>query len=271
MPLTDLVRYFNTADQTGDSMLYHEGARIAGWHAGLRLGSLFQPIVDLRSASIVGHYATLAVRREDGTPVRSEEAYERCESASEIIHFDRLCRTLHALNFLAQRQFAGGYLQVPIHHRHLLAVPNQHGLVYEAILKRCGLAPEDIVLEVNAARFDESPALVQALLSYRERGYRLALTGVAQDSDLATLASLQPATLKLPGSESAALCRRAQAAGMSLQAADITNEQAYAAARVSGFTLGIGELFGAAQADCHRTHSQHRLAYNPASNPGARL
>ncbi len=271
MPLTDLVRYFNTADQAGDSMLYHEGKRIAGWHEGLRLGSLFQPIVDLRSESIVGHYANLSVRREDGTPVRPAEAYERCETANAIIHFDRLCRTLHALNFLAQRQFAGGYLQVPIHHRHLLAVPNQHGLVYEAILKRCGLAPEDIVLEVNAARFDESPALAQALHSYRERGYRLALTGVDRESDLATLASLQPASLKLPGDESAALCRRAQAAGMNLQASDITNEQAYASARACGFALGIGDLFGAPQADCHRTHGQHRLAYNSPSNPGARV
>ena len=68
-----------------------------------------------------------------------------------MVHFDRLCRTLHALNFLAQQRSTGGFLQVPVHPRHR-AVPNQHSLVYEAaILKRCGLAPEDIVLELDRA------------------------------------------------------------------------------------------------------------------------
>ena len=45
MPLTDLVRYFNAADNAEDSMLYLDGERAAAWHRGLRLGSLFQPIV----------------------------------------------------------------------------------------------------------------------------------------------------------------------------------------------------------------------------------
>ena len=140
MPLTDLVRYFNAADSAEDSMLYLDGERAAAWHKGLRLGSLFQPIVDLRQERVVGHQATLSARREDGSPVSSEEAYALCETAESVIHFDRLSRTLHALNFLAQQRHAGGYLQLAVHPRHLQAVQSQHGLVYEAILKRCGLA-----------------------------------------------------------------------------------------------------------------------------------
>ena len=138
MPLTDLIRYFNVADNTDESTLYLDEKRAAAWHRGLRLGSLYQPIVDLQQERIIGHQAILLARREDGTALSPAEAYAACETPESVVHFDRLCRTLHALNFLAQQQYAGGYLQLAVHPRHLLAVQNQHGLVYEAILKRCG-------------------------------------------------------------------------------------------------------------------------------------
>jgi cysteine synthase A len=65
-----------------------------------------------------------------------------------------------------------------VHPRHLQAVQSQHGLVYEAILKRCGLAPADIVLEINARQAGHQPQLLaEALNNYRQRGYRLALSG----------------------------------------------------------------------------------------------
>src|SRR5574343_66315 len=175
MPLTDLVRYFNVADTTGESTLYLDGKRAAAWHRGLHLGSLFQPIVDLRQERVVGHHALLVARRQDGVTVSVEAAYAACETAESVVHFDRLCRTLHALNFLAQQQQAGGYLQMAVHPRHLLAVQNQHGLVYEAILKRCGLAPQDIVLELAADSLDDSGHFAHALANYRQRGYRVML------------------------------------------------------------------------------------------------
>jgi EAL domain-containing protein (putative c-di-GMP-specific phosphodiesterase class I) len=93
---------------------------------GLRLGSLFQPIVDLRHQRVVGHQAILHARREDGTAVSPAEAYARCETPASVVHVDRLCHTLHALNFLAQ-QHTGGYLQLSVHPRHLLAVQTSTG------------------------------------------------------------------------------------------------------------------------------------------------
>jgi EAL domain-containing protein (putative c-di-GMP-specific phosphodiesterase class I) len=261
MPLTDLIRYFNTADSAGDSMLYPEGERAAAWHCGLRLASLFQPIVDLRQGRIVGHQATLGARREDGTPVASELAYGLCDSAESVVHFDRLCRTLHALNFLAQRRYAGGYLQLPIHQRHLLAVPNQHGLVYEAILKRCGLAPEDIVLDIDASHLDDSPHMLAALGNYRRRGYRLALRAPAGDGDLSALLKLKPDVIRWDSLAPESLARaRASAVGSELAGIDTPahREQALAA----GVEFGLGKLFGEAASDCCATHGERRVAYN---------
>jgi len=253
MPLTDLIRYFNTADSASGSMLYPEGERAAAWCNGLRLGSLFQPIVDLREERIVGHRASLRAVRDDGTPIDGDAAYALCGDAAAVVHFDRLCRTLHALNFLAQRRHAGGYLQVSVHPRHLLAVPSQHGLVYEAILKRCGLAPEDIVFDIDLPAPDDG-AYLAALDNYRRRGYRLALHTLPAGTTAALLA-LRPEIIRLPAC-SAEAAAQARVAGVASEVSGIESGADLGEARAAGIDLGLGSLFGAPQADCRPTHSK---------------
>jgi EAL domain-containing protein (putative c-di-GMP-specific phosphodiesterase class I) len=259
MPLTDLIRYFNVADSSGESTLYLDGARAAAWHHGLRLGSLFQPIVDLQQGRVVGHQAILAARREDGTAVSAADAYAACETPEAVVHFDRQCRTLHALNFLAQRQHAGGYLQLAVHPRHLLAVQNQHGLVYEAILKRCGLAPDDIVLQIDAAIVGHHPRLAEALANYRLRGYRLALAGPIAEADLLTL---KPDIQQISPEGGLSLLESAHRERIRIELTGIESAEQAEAARAAGFDLGQGGLYGAPQADCVATHSKRRVAYN---------
>jgi len=266
MPLTDLIRYFNVADTAGESTLYPDGKRAAAWHRGLRLGSLFQPIVDLRQERVVGHQAVLLARHEDGAAVSAQEAYAACETPESVVHFDRLCRTLHALNFLAQQQYAGGYLQLSVHPRHLLAIQNQHGLVYEAILKRCGLAPEDIVLHIDTTAISGQARLADALANYRQRGYRLALSGplpaderlalapdIVQFASLAQIGSLEPA----------------HRAGIRIELSGIDDGQTYEQATAAGIDLGQGRLFGRPDVDCRPTHDKRRVAYNHTSPSGA--
>lgn len=264
MPLTDLIRYFNTADQSGDTTLYSEGGRAAAWHRGLRLTSLFRPIVQLREETIVGHHADLAIRTDDGAAATVADAYAACETPEAIVHFDRLCRTLHALNFLAQQRHTGGYLQMSVHPRHVQAVTNQHGLVYEAILKRCGLAPQDIVLHVDIGSLPQTPArLAEALTNYRQRGYRLALAGIG-----GTIA-FAPDIRQALTLDEAVRGRRDASDGTLIELRGIDDGLTYEQARAAGIDLGQGNLFGAFQTECCPTHDQRRVAYNSASSFGA--
>jgi EAL domain-containing protein (putative c-di-GMP-specific phosphodiesterase class I) len=269
MPLTDLIRYFNVADTAGESTLYPEGQRAAAWHRGLRLGSLFEPIVDLRREKVVGHQARLTARREDGTEAGASAAYAACESAESVVRFDRLCRTLHALNFLAQQRYAGGYLQLSVHPRHVLAVQNQHGLVYEAILKRCGLAPDDIVLHIDLPTIGDHTRLAAALTSYRQRGYRLALSGPDTVSGVDELLDLEPDILKLPAGEGAHLIEAAHHRGILIEQGGIESARDFSQAGVAAVDLGRGSLFGTAAPDCRPTHDKRRVAYNHPSPFGA--
>ena len=268
MPLTDLIRYFNAADTSEESTMYLQGERVAAWHRGLQMSSLFQPIVDLRQECVVGHMALLSAQQEDETPVSSEVAYASCESAASLIYFDRLCRTLHALNWLVQRDKVAGYLQLVIDPRHLLAVQNQHGLAYEAILQRCGLAPEDIVLEFSASQLGSDGRLAAGVANYRRRGYRLALRDPVLSRDVAAVLALQPEFVRFdgkPDGEALAACRQA---GIAIEVSGIESADDFAVAKAAGFAFGLGNLFGAAQSDCRPTHSTPRVAYNSSSLSG---
>lgn len=268
MPLTDLIRYFNAADGAGRSTLYPVGERVSAWHDGLRLGSLFQPIVDLRQQRIVGHQAWLSAELEDGRPVSVEQAYARQQAPEKVIHFDRLNRTLHALNFLAQRRHAGGYLQLAVHPRHLKAVPSQHGLVYEAILKRCGLGPEDIVLTIDAGEFSENPQLGDALINYRQRGYRLALDALGAEPASEALHALRPDIVLLPLNTDGLLLDSVRRLDIAVQLCGIETGLDLAQANAAGGRLGQGGLFGLAESTCRATHSKGGVAYNSSYSTG---
>jgi EAL domain-containing protein (putative c-di-GMP-specific phosphodiesterase class I) len=250
MPLTDLIRYFNSTDSAGDSSLYGEGEGAAAWHDGLHLRSLFQPIVNLQRQQVVGHQAFLAATRQDGSLLSAEAAYAACQSAESVVHFDRLCRTLHALNFLAQRRHAGGYLQLSVHPRHLLAVPSKHGLVFEAVLKRCGLAPDDIVLELASGRILDDQRLADAVHNYRQRGYRIALSGSDSHPEL-----FAPDIIK-----QALDSRRDPASPARLHIEGIASDEDVDRARQQGAELGQGPLFGEARPLCVSTHNTNHKA-----------
>lgn len=269
MPLTELIRYFNAADHDGDSTLYAEGSRVAAWHDGLRLGSRFRPVVDLVRKRIVGHEASLHIQNSAEFPVDRSSIYAGLESGPAIVHFDRLCRTLHALNFLAQRDRVGGYLQMAVHPRHLLAVPGQHGLVYEAILKRSGLAPEDIVLAVDAGADVTDPHLQAALTNYRRRGYRLALNASDDPAQQEASIALRPDILRVSLAQADEVRPAAGRTGIVLETTGIESRQDIEHAQASGIQLASGNLFGESQVECMPTHETQGLAYNLPSQPGA--
>lgn len=272
MPLTELVRHFNAAGSATDSTLYLEDERIAAWHRGLRLRSLFAPVVNLERDRVVGHLASLAASDEQGQGLDWAAVFARESEDAGVVRLDRLVRTLHALNFLAQRRHAGGYLHLAIHPRHVLAVTGGHGLVFEAILKRCGLGPEDIVLHLDGTAQGDGSRLALAATSYRERGYHLALSGVADDgAGRLQLLTLRPEIVVIDGgAANASLANRVQAigavGGVALMASIATPAGRLAAA-AAGIRLAAGSLFGSPAPDCLATHRPAGVAYNHSPSP----
>lgn len=285
MPLTDLVRTFNRADGLAtapgapvDAGLVAAGERAAARFGDLVLSSVFQPIYDLQRRQAVGHEALLRAAAPDGTAVPPETVFALPSAASAIVHLDRLARTLHTLNFLAQRRRTGGYLYLNVHPRHLTAVSASHGLVFEAILKRCGLAPADIVLEVLESEIDDDGHLLEAVANYRQRGYLMAIDNFGcRHSNLDRLWRLQPEIVKLDRSLVKAAAEDRQAARVLERLVGIVHDlsavavaegietgEQLEAARAAGADLVQGNLLGLPRKDCVPTHRHADVAYNHA-------
>lgn len=183
MPIHELLDYFNREQvrQYGERValrdaLSMEGDQVVADYAGLKLGTLFQPMVALASDQQGGHEALLSVTGRVGRLTPSS-LFMLASSAEDIIYLDRLCRTLHALNFLLQPS-VGGLLSLNVHPRHLASVRREHGLAFERILRECGLEPSRVMLEIQQGWRDGDEDLARAVDSYRDCGYRIALDRV---------------------------------------------------------------------------------------------
>lgn len=207
----DIITYLNRREfgaatsplnAAHDRPLYSADQRIHADYAGLRLDSLFQPIVHIEHemASIGGYEALLAARTINGLvplgPALSPQSiFALPHNREETIALDRLTRTLHALNFLVQGCNADLHLNVDPHH--LVAVTADHGQVFEQILRQCGLDPTAIILEVPEHCIRDKVRLRAAIASWQSRGYRIAIDNFNQPQQLQRVLGLGPDFIKL--------------------------------------------------------------------------
>lgn len=178
---------------------------------GLTLRSVFQPILDPRTHQPVAFEALLRATDSDGTPLAPPDAFARPQGA-DIVTFDRLCRTVHALNF-ARQAWTGDTLFLNVDARHLLSVGGGHGAAFEALLAQCGLTPGRVVLEILESGIDDLGHLAVAVEAYQRRGYRIALDDFGcRHSNFDRLWHLTPDIVKLDRSliEQATHNRRAR-------------------------------------------------------------
>ncbi|HVI51808.1 MAG TPA: EAL domain-containing protein [Candidatus Sulfotelmatobacter sp.] len=178
----------------GDSLgMDLEGA--FGQYEDMRLRSAFQPLVDARSLKPVAYEALLRV---NGGAIPPWEAFARPKSAEDIVFFDRLCRSLHAVNFTHQAG-ESDVLYLNVHGRHLLNVDGgTHGSIFETLLSYCGLKPSQVVLEILESRIDDIDHLVEAVAAYQQRGYRVAIDDFGcRHSNFDRLWLLSPNIVKL--------------------------------------------------------------------------
>ena len=203
MPLTELVHYFNKRQRLARPGCGEEGFEIVGGRvrmhfAGCALGTLFQPVMEPDGLRVIGHEAHLQVLGCDSGKVPAQAIFLETRDDAELVHLDRTVRTLHALNFLLERDQQGGFLSLNVHPQLICAVPDHHGHVFEGVLARCGLTPDRIVLELADDGFGDVSRLAVAIAEYQERGYRVAIDNFGRHSaDLDRLEALAPDIVKL--------------------------------------------------------------------------
>ena len=210
MPVSHIIDYFNDQMRVApmrflpeDPIRSRYGA-VEGYFGPLRLTSVFQPLVAIASSGrlVVGHQAYVRALGANHAALPAPEVFASAREAAAIVYLDRLCRTVHMLNFLRQAN-EDDCLFLHVHARHILGVPHEHGEYFEDLLHRCGLTPERIVIQVgppSMGNADERRRTQAALRNYRRRGYRLAMdviSGVHRENILEHVSELQPDYVRL--------------------------------------------------------------------------
>ncbi len=206
MPISQIIDYFNDQMRAAPMRFLPEDpirsrcGAVEGYFGPLRLTSVFQPLVAIVSSGrlvAAGHQAYLRAIGANHAVLPAPDAFVSAREAAAIVYLDRLCRTVHMLNFLRQAN-NDACLFLHVHARHVLAVLHDHGEYFEGLLHRCGLTPERIVIQSDppsTGNADERRRTQVALRNYRRRGYRLAMnvtSGVHREHILEDVLDLQP-------------------------------------------------------------------------------
>lgn len=152
----------------------------------IRVSSAFLPVRQAgNNEALIGHIAKIFVTPYDNS-VRSEQPAETSNLITKavaqptnfqsIISLDRLCRTVHMLNYL-NHSHNGGVIFLDVDLRHILGVQQEHGAYFEKIIFKCGLATKNIVTStmINSSYALNHKELLDGLYNYRRHGYQIAL------------------------------------------------------------------------------------------------
>jgi EAL domain-containing protein (putative c-di-GMP-specific phosphodiesterase class I) len=203
MPIEEVFAYFtrNQTSSAADASPLHENddGVIEGFFRGMRLNSVYQPLLDASTQHPLAHEALLRVHDDTGRGAMAPAAaFTVPKSADEAVYFDRLCRILHTLNFVRQAPPESD-LFLNVSGRHLLGITDGgHGEIFERLLHMCGTQPHQIILEVLEAGVDDLAKLNEAVNAYRTRGYRVAIDDFGcEHSNFDRLWRLTPDIVKL--------------------------------------------------------------------------
>ncbi len=201
MPIDDLLAYFaewNGRITEARHHLLFDDHGVFGRYRHLHLHSVFQPLHSAETLQPAAHEALLRARDDRNRSISPAEAFAVARTPDEVVYFDRLCRMLHALNFVNQGGGEGS-LYLNVSGRHLLSVgEGSHGRAFEVLLAHCDLKPQQIVLEILESGVDDLHHLQSAIAAYRQRGYRVAIDDFGcQHSNFDRLWRLEPDIVKL--------------------------------------------------------------------------
>lgn len=190
MPLQQLVQYFNdrfeVEHQSNIRPFILEKGLVSGIFGPIQISSVFESVRRTDdNEKLSGHIAQLSVTPYDNNQ-HSQQSIEIGDLLTDvitqpadfqsIISLDRLCRTVHMLNYLTYSH-KGGVLFLDVDPRHILGIKKDHGAYFEEIIIKCGLATQNIVISmaVNSFYALHHAQLLDGLNNYRQRGYQIAL------------------------------------------------------------------------------------------------
>lgn len=149
-----------TDKNPADFSIHKDGNHFSARILGVTVTSAFQPIFSNLDSEVIGHEALLRPLAGKGAPLSPALAFAMAAEAGKVVTFDRVCRTIHLLNYVAQAP-DDGFLFLNIHPRHVANV-HGHGKVFERVLRHYAFPSCRVVLEITENETGEEAHLAEA-------------------------------------------------------------------------------------------------------------
>lgn len=187
MSLKELVDYFNTKFEREHHCEFQpfllKNDQVLGTFGVAKLKTEFIPIKRFcNNGGIVG-FATKTIASTDevqkikifNLKKLARKSWNNSLHIPSEVSFDRLCRTVHLLNYLALAK-ESNFLMTEVDPQHILGLSYNHGLYFEEVISYAGLKINEVIISINVNAIQLNyPKLLQGLHNYRRRGYPIAL------------------------------------------------------------------------------------------------
>lgn len=162
---------------------------VVGYYLKCWLASVFQPVVRAADDSVTGHEAFVNVTGLSGLSIPSKRIFNLTRDIDGLVQVDRLCRTLHTLNYFVQAE-SQQLLFLSVQPQLLTAVKDGHGKTFEEILGFFDIPTSRIVIDVPTAGIYHN-VLKRAVTNWQSHGFRIAIN-CAGEKDIDKICSLNP-------------------------------------------------------------------------------
>ncbi len=242
---------FEQIQAVSDHLLQRaEDGWVSGYFFNNQLSSIFQPVFDANGRRVAGHSAYIRSKPDRDAVLSPWGVFALASEDTLLVSLDRLCRTLHAINYF--RGASGqGSLFVSVQPRLLESVKDDHGLAFENILNLIGIRTSRVVIEIPSEVNRDLRLLKYVIGNYRSRGYRVAANhSGANDDSITELGSLYPDVVRLNASAllqhdgTGTLLDTAHRLGAAILVRGIETRQQVIAAVRSGADLLQGRFLG---------------------------
>ena len=170
--IADFLAAFNYGLRNQQLIEDPVSGRIDALFYNCRLTSVFQPIVHSVSGRPVGHRGFLRAAGADGVSLSPWGMFSFAVADHELVDLDRLCRTLHVLNYY-RTVSARHTLYLNVQLRLLVAVGRDFGRAFGNRLDRLGLAPGQVAIVLPPDLIAHPALFAAAVTDYQEQGYRV--------------------------------------------------------------------------------------------------
>lgn len=177
-------------------MLNQQGDTWTADFRGLKLRTALQPIYSISHKRTVGYEALIRAFDNDNSAVLPLHLFELPDSEAENLLLDRLCRYLHIRNYSGIKdQLNWLFLNVS---PRVVTSGSQSDSFFGALLKKTGLPPHRIVMEIVEQPTDDAERLKDTVAYYRDLGCLIAIDDFgAGHSNFERIWNLSPDIVKL--------------------------------------------------------------------------